>query len=153
MIAAQKIKNNPIPFVSADKFYQFPLKLRQIAVKIYDSGEHKSLKEYCEEFTCNWQSMKTMIARYRKKGMDFNDLLGDIHKEKLKIHRPRVYRALIEGCIEGSVAHMQLYFRLMGELKIDGDAPQSTTNTQHNYIISLRPSLAPHARCKCPSPR
>jgi len=142
MKAGDVNKPCPIPNVSSDDFFNFPPKLRKLAVKIHESGDYKSLKDYCRAFTYNYDSIKTMIARYKKKGFDFYDLLGNVHKEKLKKFRQQVYQALLDGAIQGSIKHIELYLKLIGDLK-ESENKGLVTNNLNILMLPALPARPP----------
>ena len=142
MKAARINKTCPIPNVSSDDFYSFPPKLRNLAIKIHESGDYKSFKDYCRAFTYNYDSIKTMIARYKKKGFDFYDLLGNVHKEKLKKFRQQVYQALLDGALKGSFKHIELYLKLIGDLK-ESENSGKVTNNLNILMLPALPARPP----------
>lgn len=124
-----------IPSGLDSELSKFPPKLRKLAEFVRNNPEYMSLKEYCEQGNVNYDTVRTLISRSRKKGNDFNELLTRIYREKLGSHRSQVFAALVRKTKEGSLPHMRLYFELTGDLKPDYTESQSTHNTQHNYII------------------
>jgi len=133
----EKERTSPLPFISSEEFYTYPPKLRKLALKIYEADEYKGITEYCKDYNIPYSSTKTMISRYRKKGHDFLDLIGKIHKEKLKKFRREVYQSLLDGALKGSIKHIELFLKLIGDLK----EHEQTGNNVTNLNILMLPAL------------
>ena len=138
----EKERTSPLPFISSEEFYTYPPKLRKLALKIYEADEYKGITEYCKDYNIPYSSTKTMISRYRKKGHDFLDLIGEIHKEKLKKFRREVYQALKNGAINGSIKHIELYLKLIGDLK-ESEQSGKVTNNLNILMLPALPARPP----------
>jgi len=138
----EKERTSPLPFISSEEFYTYPPKLRKLALKIYEADEYKGISEYCTDYDIPYPSTKTMISRYRKKGHDFLDLIGEIHKEKLKKFRREVYLALKNGAINGSIKHIELYLKLIGDLK-ESEQSGKVTNNLNILMLPALPARPP----------
>ena len=142
MKAERTNKPCPIPNVSSEDFYSFPPKLRQLAIKIHESGEYKSIKEYCQIYNFNYHSIMNTATQLRKKGKDFHRLIGDVHREKLQRYRHEVYNALRKGAIEGSIKHIELYLKLIGDLK-ESEQSGKVTNNLNILMLPALPARPP----------
>ncbi|MEE9238241.1 MAG: hypothetical protein V3U58_01630 [Thermodesulfobacteriota bacterium] len=114
---------------------KFPPKLRKLALHIIDSDEFMTLKEYSEEAGVKYNTIRKEICNQKKKGNDFHELIQSYFTQKLHKHKPEILDALVREAKKGSIAHIRTVLQLTGDIKADGTAVQSTTNTQHNYII------------------
>ena len=110
MLGMQQIANKAL------KLENFPPRLRRIAEIMINSIEFYSLKKVCELADVNYDSAKTMIARYRKRGIDFNEFVSSKVVELLRKGKYDVYKSLREGVINGSAAHLKLFAQLTGDL-------------------------------------
>ena len=97
------------------KLEDFPPRIRRVAEIMTNSIEFYSLKKACELANVNYDSAKTMIARYRKKGIDFNEFVSSKTIELLQKSKYDVYRSLRERAISGSGFHQKLYSQLVGD--------------------------------------
>ncbi len=97
------------------KLEDFPPRIRRVAEIMTNSIEFYSLKKACELANVNYDSAKTMIARYRKKGIDFNEFVSSKTIELLRKGKYAVYRSLRERAISGSGFHQKLFSQLVGD--------------------------------------
>jgi len=97
------------------KLQDFSPKLRRVAEIMTNSIEFYSLKKACELANVNYDSAKTMIARYRRKGIDFNEFVSSKTIELLQKSKYDVYRSLRDRAISGSGFHQKLYSQLVGD--------------------------------------
>jgi len=97
------------------KLEDFSPRLRRVAEIMVNSIEFYSLKKACELANVNYDSAKTMIARYRKKGIDFNEFVSSKTIELLRKGKYDVYRSLRDRAISGSGFHQKLYSQLVGD--------------------------------------
>jgi len=93
----------------------FSPKLRRVAEIMTNSIEFYSLKKACELANVNYDSAKTMIARYRKRGIDFNEFVSSKTIELLNKSKYDVYRSLRDRAISGSGFHQKLFSQLVGD--------------------------------------
>jgi len=93
----------------------FPPRLRRVAEIMTNSIEFYSLKKACEQANVNYDSAKTIIARYRKKGIDFNEFVSSKTIELLKKSKYDVYRSLRDRAISGLGVHQKLFSQLVGD--------------------------------------
>jgi len=82
-----------------------------------NSIEFYSLKRACELANVNYDSAKTMIARYRRKGIDFNEFVSSKTIELLEKGKYDVYKSLRDKAISGSGFHQKLFSQLVGDYK------------------------------------
>jgi len=94
----------------------FPPKLRKLATVILENIQKKTLKEYCELSDLNYDSVTTLISRYRKKGLDLHVYLNNQYQEFLTSNKLDVTKSLVEGAISGTHADRKLFFQLTGDL-------------------------------------
>ena len=97
------------------KLTDFPPRIRRVAEIMTNSIEFYSLKKACELANVNYDSAKTMIARYRRKGIDFNEFVSSKTIELLQKSKYDVYRSLRDRAISGSGFHQKLYSQLVGD--------------------------------------
>jgi len=109
----------------------FPPKLRQLGTYMIEKGELTTLKQACDETGIYYQTVKTLIMRCRKKGLDFRKLVDSYVIEHLKNHRPEVYQSLLKGAINGSAAHLKLFAQLTGDL-----VEQQQVQHEHKIYIA-----------------
>lgn len=89
-------RKSPIPGIEPELFFKYPSLLRKLLIHITDNDDIVSLKQYCEESKLNYDSVKSTMARARKKGNEFHDLIYQVYKLKLDHNRPRVLQRLAE---------------------------------------------------------
>ncbi len=94
----------------------FPPRLRRVAEVMTNSIEFTSLKAACELANVNYDSARTMIARYKKRGIDFNEYVSSKSIELLQKGKYDVCRSLRNNAISGASADRKLYFQLTGDL-------------------------------------
>jgi len=121
------------------KLEDFPPRIRRVAEIMVNSIEFYSLKKACELANVNYDSAKTMIARYRKKGIDFNEFVSSKTIELLQKSKYDVCRSLRKGAISGTHADRKLYFQLTGDLI---ERTESTQNIQAKIMV-FSPSTIP----------
>jgi len=98
------------------KLSDFSPRLRRVAEIMTNSIEFCSLKKACELANVNYDSVKTMISRYRKKGIDFNDFVSSKAIELLNKGKYDVYRSIRERAINGTAQDRRLFTQLTGDL-------------------------------------
>ena len=98
------------------KLSDFSPRLRRVAEIMINSIEFYSLKKACELANVNYDSAKTMISRYRKKGIDFNEFVGSKAIELLNKGKYDVYRSIRERAIDGTAQDRKLFTQLIGDL-------------------------------------
>jgi len=114
-------------------------RLRRVAEIMTNSIEFYSLKKACELANVNYDSAKTMIARYRKKGIDFNEFVSSKTIELLKKVKYDVYRSLRDRAISGSLGHQKLYSQVVG----DYTERQQVDHNLTAKIVLFSPSTIP----------
>jgi hypothetical protein len=98
------------------KLEDFPPRLRRVAEVMTNSVEFTSLKTACELANVNYDSARTMIARYRKRGIDFNEYVSCKSIELLRKGKYDVCKSLRKNAISGASADRKLFFQLTGDL-------------------------------------
>jgi len=94
----------------------FSPRLRRVAEIMINSIEFYSLKKACELANVNYDSAKTMIARYRKRGIDFNEFVSSKVVELLNRGKYDVYRSIRNRAIDGTAQDRKLFVQLTGDL-------------------------------------
>ena len=98
------------------KLSDFSPRLRRVAEIMTNSIEFYSLKKACELANVNYDSARTMISRYRKKGIDFNDFVSSKAVELLNKGKYDVYRSIRKRAIKGTAQDRKLFVQLTGDL-------------------------------------
>jgi hypothetical protein len=101
---------------SSIKLSDFPPQLRRVAEVMTNSVEFTSLKTACELANVNYDSARTMISRYRKRGIDFTEYVSSKSIELLQKGKYDVCRSLRSNAISGASADRKLFFQLTGDL-------------------------------------
>ncbi len=118
----------------------FPPRLRRVAEIMTNSIEFYSLKRACELANVNYDSAKTMISRYRRKGIDFNEFVSSKTIELLEKGKYDVYKSLRDKAISGSGFHQKLFSQLVGDYKERQEVDHKMTGlfavvgSDHNII-------------------
>ncbi len=115
---------------------KYPPKLKNLAKFITDSPDYMSISEYAKAAGMNVDSIYVLISRSRKKGNDFYDLVHDIIKEKLRVYRPKVFKALIDKALEGDVQAAKLFFQLSGDLQPGSGGDRNVIINQINMPVA-----------------
>ena len=79
--------------------------------------EYESIKAACDQLNLNYDSVETMISRYRRKyGMDLIDYVNDEWKKGL--HRTKIFRrnSLVKRAMDGVMKAQELSWKLDGSL-------------------------------------
>jgi len=79
-------------------------------------GQLITIKKACNDMNLNYDSMNTLICRYRRKGKDFNALVNSYAIKKLDNYKTEVYDSMSERAISGSLGHQKLFAQLTGDL-------------------------------------
>lgn len=114
---------------------KYPPKLKNLAKFITDSPDYMSISEYAKAAGMNADSIYVLISRSRKKGNDFYELVHDIIKEKLRVYRPKVFKALIDKALEGDVQAAKLFFQLSGDLQPGSGGDRNIIVNQINIPV------------------
>ena len=96
---------------------RFPPKLRRLAEYLIYNMECESIKEACDMLNLNYDSIETMMSRYRRKyGMDLIDYVNDEWKKGL--HRTKIFRrnSLVKRAMDGVMKAQELSWKLDGSL-------------------------------------
>src|SRR3990170_5223718 len=99
------------------KTTEFPPKLRRLAEYLIYNMECESIKEACDRLNLNYDSIETMMSRYRRKyGMDLIDYVNDEWKKGL--HRTKIFRrnSLVKRAMDGVMKAQELSWKLDGSL-------------------------------------
>ena len=100
----------------------FPPKLRKLAKYLLQMDKKVTIKQACEDINVNYDSVRSLISREKKKGNDFSRFIKEQGKSVLNLNKLGVYRSLIKGAVEGSAAHIKLFFQVAGDLETDENA-------------------------------
>lgn len=114
----------------------YPPKLRSLADFISNSPEYMSLSEYSKAAGMSVESIYVLISRSRKKGNDFYDLIHDIVRQKLRVYRPKVFKALVDKALEGDIQAAKLFFQLSGDLQAGSGGDRNIIINQINIPIA-----------------
>jgi len=101
--------------VIAEQLAVYPPKLRKLGRYMIEIGELITIKKACNDMNLNYDSMNTLICRYRRKGKDFNALVNSYAIKKLDNYKTEVYDSMTERAISGSLGHQKLYSQLVGD--------------------------------------
>jgi len=118
----------------------YPPKLRSLADFIANSPEYMSISEYAKAADMSVESIYVLISRSRKKGNDFYDLIHDIVRQKLRVYRPKVFKALVDRALEGDVQAAKLFFQLSGDLQAGSGGDRNVIINQINIPIATNTS-------------
>jgi len=114
----------------------YPPKLRSLADFISNSPEYMSLSEYSKAAGMSVESIYVLISRSRKKGNDFYELIHDIIRQKLRVYRPKVFKALVDKALEGDIQAAKLFFQLSGDLQAGSGGDRNIIINQINIPIA-----------------
>lgn len=122
---------------------KYPRKLQELAHFISNSPDYMSISEYAKAAGMNVESIYVLISRSRKKGNDFYDLIHDIVRQKLRVYRPKVFKALVDKALEGDIQAAKLFFQLSGDLQAGSGGDRNVIINQINIPIatSTRPPI------------
>jgi hypothetical protein len=120
---------------------KFPPELRKLAAFIAQSDEFLSISEYAKRAGLSPNAVRVSIFRAKKRGNDFNKLLGTLCNEKLIGYKPQVTKVLLEKALEGSYKHLELYYRVLGELK--QEKIDQTNNVNSLTFVVAMPDRLP----------
>jgi len=123
-----------------NKLVKYPPKLRSLADFIANSPDYMSISEYAKAAGMSVESIYVLISRSRKKGNDFYDLIHDIIRKKLRVYRPRVFKALVDKALEGDVQAAKLFFQLSGDLQAGSGGDRNVIINQINIPIATNTS-------------
>ncbi len=123
------------------KLEDFPPRLRRVAEIMTNSIEFYSLKRACELANVNYDSAKTMIARYRRKGIDFNEFVSSKTIELLEKGKYDVYKSLRDKAISGSGFHQKLFSQLVGDYKERQEVDHKVTGLF--AVVGSDPNIIP----------
>jgi len=118
--------------VIAEQLAVYPPKLRKLGRYMIELGELITIKKACNDMNLNYDSMNTLICRYRRKGKDFNALVNSYAIKKLDNYKTEVYNSMSERAISGSYAHQKLFAQLTGDLV---ERTESTQNIQAKIMV------------------
>ena len=134
----------------ASELKDFPPKLQKLARFIEENHSFKSLKEACELADVNYDSVRVLMARYKKKGNDFNELLYSLLNKRNSRELTFVDNALLKECLkdqgDGSspnIQAMKLFYQRTGAL--DSTKQQINVNQTINKMYAVPVSPIPPA--------
>lgn len=108
---------------------RFPRSLQKVAKTLLASDEPMTLKEASLKAGVSYDSIRTMIFRLRKKGIDFQSFIDVEASSMLRADKIAVHKALLAGAVSGSHNHQRLYYQLSGDLKDDSRATMNVNLT------------------------
>ena len=134
----------------ATELKEFPPILQKLARFIEENHSFKSLKEACELADVNYNSVRVTIARYKKKGNDFYELLYSLLNKRNSSKLAFVDNALLKECLkeieDGSspnIQAMKLFYQRTGAL--DSNKQQINVNQTINTMYAVPVSPIPPA--------
>jgi len=130
----QKMNNN---------LAKYPPKLRKLGEYITNSPDYMSISEYAKAANMSVESIYVLISRSRKKGNDFYDLIHDIVRQKLRVYRPKVFKALVDKALEGDIQAAKLFFQLSGDLQAGSGGDRNIIINQINIPIATNTAAPP----------
>ncbi len=101
--------------VIAEQLAVYPPKLRKLGRYMIEIGQLITIKKACNDMNLNYDSMNTLICRYRRKGKDFNALVNSYAIKKLDNYKTEVYDSMTKRALSGSLGHQKLYSQLVGD--------------------------------------
>jgi len=110
---------------------KLPRKLQKLAQVFTQNITFCDLKSACEFAQLNYSSIRTMISREKKKGNNFWQLLENMRKEKLLVHKPFIDNRMIDGALNGTNRDKELFYRLTGDIQ-SGSNHNVNVNVQNN---------------------
>ncbi len=125
--------------VIAEQLAVYPPKLRKLGRYMIEIGELITIKKACNDINLNYDSMNTLICRYRRKGKDFRALVNSYAIKKLDNYKTEVYDSMTERAISGSLGHQKLYSQLVGDYT---ERQQINHNLQAKIVV-FSPSKIP----------
>ncbi len=126
--------------VIAEQLAVYPPKLRKLGRYMIEIGQLITIKKACNDMNLNYDSMNTLICRYRRKGKDFNALVNSYAIKKLDNYKTEVYNSMSERAISGSYAHQKLFAPLTGDLV---ERQQIDTNIKAKIVVFSPGSVIP----------
>jgi len=125
--------------VIAEQLAVYPPKLRKLGRYMIELGELITIKKACNDMNLNYDSMNTLICRYRRKDKDFRGLVNSYAIKKLDNYKTEVYDSMTERAISGSLGHQKLYSQLVG----DYTERQQINHNLQAKIVLFSPSGIP----------
>lgn len=120
---------------------QFPPILRKIAVQIAKDPEIKPLNHIAKSIGITPRYVHDSIYQLKKKNKDFHKFLDEIYRDKLVPYRPVAYMNLLKQVQKGSFKHLELFFRLTGDLKENKSGDASTTINNLTFVLPMPASI------------
>jgi hypothetical protein len=114
---------------------KFPPILRRVAHVMAKSEEILNMSQAAEEAGVSANAVRVATFRARRKGNNFNELVNKICNEKLMAYRPQLVNSLIREGLKGSARHIEIFFRLTGDLRSDPKMEQNI----HNSLTFILP--------------
>ena len=118
--------------VIAEQLAVYPPKLRKLGRYMIELGELITIKKACNDMNLNYDSMNTLICRYRRKGKDFRHLVNSYAIKKLDNYKTEVYDSMTERALSGSLGHQKLYSQLVGDYT---ERQQINHNLQAKIVV------------------
>jgi len=118
--------------VIAEQLAIYPPKLRKLGRYMIEIGQLITIKKACEAVNVNYDSVRTQMAKCKRKGNDFNALVNSYAIKKLDNYKTEVYNSMSERAISGSYAHQKLFAQLTGDLI---ERTESTQNIQAKIMV------------------
>ena len=110
---------------------KFPLNVRKVAKYMLENEAPLMQKKACEDVGVNYASFRAQVAKYRHKGIDFQQFIDEQSHNYLRQEKMAINKSLVIGAVLGSHNHQKLYYQLTGDLK------ETTINTSITLAIGM----------------
>lgn len=120
---------------------KFPPILRKLALQALQADDIYNIKELASQAGISAKDCYHMIYLQRKKGNDFYGFIKDVFRKQLEPYRSRVNKKLIKEVLKGSYRHMELYYRLVGDLRPEPRTGPDTVNNSLTFVLQMPDSL------------
>lgn len=115
----------------------YPPILRKLAFFISNSTELMSFPEYCRASGLSYSSIRDAVIKARRRGNEYNDLLANLYSKKLSLQRPIAFKKLMEGIQKGSAKHLEIFFKLTGDIRPEPRNGHETTTNNFCFVLSM----------------
>ena len=111
------VSDETVMFENSINLKKFPPILRKVGKFMLQSDEPFTLMSACRAVNVNYDSIRTLINRSKRKGNDFQRFIDEQSSIFLHESKVGVYKALVNGAVSDSHMDRKLYFQLTGDLK------------------------------------